>query len=232
MPRFRNAYPPEFRRQMVELVRSGRTPDELAREFEPTARPIANWVRLGPARRGVRNCRGNLAKAQRPNPARLARRMRQIHRKSRIRFRVKEARSKAFSSEVDTGLREENAIAQRIRYRARLRSRRSPARSGSAIGPDRVHLRCRHWVRSENWVRLPRAAGARMRHAGFENLQGTRMMAPGRPLLSSSPRFSPASHDLADRDDQSADGDQDERCGRGRRQVGAGLRDLAVKNKR
>jgi transposase len=26
-------YPPEFRRQMVELVRAGRSPEKLAREF-------------------------------------------------------------------------------------------------------------------------------------------------------------------------------------------------------
>jgi transposase len=45
MPRFRAAYPSEFRRQMVELVRSGRTPEELSREFEPTAQSIMNWVR-------------------------------------------------------------------------------------------------------------------------------------------------------------------------------------------
>ena len=45
MPRFRSAYPPEFRRRMVELVRSGRTPEELSREFEPTAQSIANWAR-------------------------------------------------------------------------------------------------------------------------------------------------------------------------------------------
>lgn len=45
MPRFRSAYPPEFRRQLVELVRSGRTPEELSREFEPTAQSIMNWVR-------------------------------------------------------------------------------------------------------------------------------------------------------------------------------------------
>ena len=45
MPRFRTAYQPEFRRQMVELVRSGRTPEDLAREFEPTAQSIGNWVR-------------------------------------------------------------------------------------------------------------------------------------------------------------------------------------------
>lgn len=45
MPRSRSAQPPEFRRQIVELVRSGRTPEELSREFEPTAQSIPNWVR-------------------------------------------------------------------------------------------------------------------------------------------------------------------------------------------
>ena len=44
MPKFRVPYPPEFRRQMVELVRSGRTPEELSKEFEPTAQSIRNWV--------------------------------------------------------------------------------------------------------------------------------------------------------------------------------------------
>ena len=37
-------YPPEFRRQMVELARSGRTPEELSREFGPTAQSIRNWL--------------------------------------------------------------------------------------------------------------------------------------------------------------------------------------------
>lgn len=45
MPRHRPPYPAEFRRQMVDLVRSGRTPEELSREFEPTAQAIWNWVR-------------------------------------------------------------------------------------------------------------------------------------------------------------------------------------------
>ena len=43
MAKTRSAYPPEFRRQMVELVRAGRSPEELAREFEPTAQSIRNW---------------------------------------------------------------------------------------------------------------------------------------------------------------------------------------------
>ena len=37
-------YTPEFRRQMIELVRSGRSPESLAKEFEPTAQAIRNWV--------------------------------------------------------------------------------------------------------------------------------------------------------------------------------------------
>ena len=42
MPKSRPPYPAAFRQQMVELVRSGRTPGELAREFEPSAEAIRN----------------------------------------------------------------------------------------------------------------------------------------------------------------------------------------------
>jgi transposase len=45
MPKTRPPYPPEFRSRLMELVRSGRTPEELAREFEPSAQSIRNWVR-------------------------------------------------------------------------------------------------------------------------------------------------------------------------------------------
>ena len=44
MPRQKPPYTPEFRRQMIELVGSGRSPESLAREFEPTAQAIRNWV--------------------------------------------------------------------------------------------------------------------------------------------------------------------------------------------
>ena len=42
--RTRPTYAPEFRRQMVELYRAGRTPVELAAEFGPTAQSIRTWV--------------------------------------------------------------------------------------------------------------------------------------------------------------------------------------------
>jgi len=44
MPRSHPPYPVEFRRRMVELVRSGRPVEQLAREFEPTANAIRLWV--------------------------------------------------------------------------------------------------------------------------------------------------------------------------------------------
>ena len=44
MRKKRPQYAPEFRRQMVELVRAGRSPAELANEFEPTAQSIHKWV--------------------------------------------------------------------------------------------------------------------------------------------------------------------------------------------
>ena len=44
MPRTHPPYPPEFKRQMLELVRAGRTPQELSREFEPSAQAIRNWM--------------------------------------------------------------------------------------------------------------------------------------------------------------------------------------------
>ncbi|MBI4469193.1 MAG: transposase [Acidobacteria bacterium] len=47
-------YSVEFRRQMVELVRAGRTPEELSREFEPSAQAIRNWVRQAERDAGLR----------------------------------------------------------------------------------------------------------------------------------------------------------------------------------
>ncbi|MBT3223702.1 MAG: transposase [Proteobacteria bacterium] len=37
--------PLEFREQIVALARAGRGPEELAREFEPSAKTIRTWIR-------------------------------------------------------------------------------------------------------------------------------------------------------------------------------------------
>ena len=49
--RYRATYPPEFRRQMVELHCSGRSLQDLAKEFEPSLDAIADWVRQADAGR-------------------------------------------------------------------------------------------------------------------------------------------------------------------------------------
>ncbi len=54
MPKSRVPYPPEFRQQMIELVRAGRSPEELSREYEPSAQSIWNWVRQAERDQGVR----------------------------------------------------------------------------------------------------------------------------------------------------------------------------------
>lgn len=48
----RKPYPMEFRRQIVEMVRAGRTPEALSREFEPSAEAIRSWVRKADVEEG------------------------------------------------------------------------------------------------------------------------------------------------------------------------------------
>ena len=45
MPKSHKPYPEEFKRKLIGLVREGRTPEELSRQFEPSAQAIRNWVR-------------------------------------------------------------------------------------------------------------------------------------------------------------------------------------------
>jgi len=45
MPNTHPPYPAEYRRQIVELARLGRSAAELAREFEPTYETIRQWIK-------------------------------------------------------------------------------------------------------------------------------------------------------------------------------------------
>jgi transposase len=55
MGKGKRPYAAEYRRQMVDLVRAGRTPEELSREFEPSAQSIWNWVRQAERDEGTRS---------------------------------------------------------------------------------------------------------------------------------------------------------------------------------
>lgn len=54
MPRTRRPYPAEFRQQIVEMVRAGHKPVELAKEFEPSVGSIRAWVRQADLDDGLR----------------------------------------------------------------------------------------------------------------------------------------------------------------------------------
>ena len=76
MPRTRPRYPREFRRQMVELVRAGRTPHELAQEFEPCYETIRAWVQQADRDEGRSN--SGLTSEEREEMRRLRRENRQL----------------------------------------------------------------------------------------------------------------------------------------------------------
>jgi transposase len=76
MPKSRRPYPPEFRQQMVELVRAGRSPQELSREFEPSAQSISNWVAQADRDAGKR--KDGLTTVEREELVRLRRENRQL----------------------------------------------------------------------------------------------------------------------------------------------------------
>jgi transposase len=76
MAKTRAPYAAEFRRQMVELVRAGRTPEELSREFEPTAQTIHNWVKQIDLDEGLRA--DGLTSTERDEIRRLRREVKQL----------------------------------------------------------------------------------------------------------------------------------------------------------
>src|SRR5260221_13922733 len=79
MPKTRPPYSPEFRRQMVDLVRTGRNPDDLAREFEPSGHSIRAWVAQADRHEGRREeATPGLTAAERDELTRLSRGNKQL----------------------------------------------------------------------------------------------------------------------------------------------------------
>ena len=79
MPKVRPPYPAAFRQQMVELVRAGRSPSELSREFGVTAQSITNWVGQAAIDEGnPLPGKEGLTTAERQELARLRRQLRQV----------------------------------------------------------------------------------------------------------------------------------------------------------
>ena len=80
--RTRPAYPPEYKRRLVELVRQGRTREELSTEFEPTPTTIRTWVRQADLDDGRR--KDGLTTSEREELQRLRREIRLLKEEKEI----------------------------------------------------------------------------------------------------------------------------------------------------
>lgn len=79
MSKSKPPYPAEFRQQIIELARAGRTPSQLSREFGPTAQSIANWIAQDGRDRGKPlPGKEGLTTAEREELVRLRRQLRQV----------------------------------------------------------------------------------------------------------------------------------------------------------
>ena len=76
MAREKKTYPAEFRRRMVELVRAGRSPEGLAKEFDPSANTIRKWAVQADLDEGLRS--DGMSTAERAELRELRRENRQL----------------------------------------------------------------------------------------------------------------------------------------------------------
>jgi transposase len=81
---------------MIELVKAGRSPEELSREFEPTAQTIHNWVRQIDIDAGVRS--DGLTSLEREELRRLRRENKQL----RIEREILKKAAAWFAQETDS----------------------------------------------------------------------------------------------------------------------------------
>ena len=99
MPPTRQPYPSELKRQIVELVRADRSPAELAREFEPTAQTIQNWIRQADRDEGLRE--DGLTSDERE----VLRRLRRENKQLRIEREILSKAAAWFAAETDANPR-------------------------------------------------------------------------------------------------------------------------------
>jgi transposase len=76
MPRSRPPYPPEFRREAVQMVRSGRSVKDVAKSLGMTPQSLRNWVRQEQVDRHERD--DGLTTAEREELRELRRKVRRL----------------------------------------------------------------------------------------------------------------------------------------------------------
>ena len=78
----RRTYPPEFRRKILELARSGRSLSDLSREFEVARQSIMNWLKQDDLDTGKRT--DGLTSEEHKELVKLRRRVRELEMEKEI----------------------------------------------------------------------------------------------------------------------------------------------------
>lgn len=99
MPKSRPPYLAAFRQKMIDLVQAGRSPEELASEFEPTAQTIRNWVQQSERDAGSRL--DGQTSQEREELRQLRREVKRLKEKREILARA----AASFAKEVDPNTR-------------------------------------------------------------------------------------------------------------------------------
>ena len=86
VPMPRKTYPLEYRQRLVELVRGGKSPEQLSKEYEPSAKTIREWVERADA---IDRGKGGLTEADKD------RRIRELEQQLEIEREEKEILKKA-----------------------------------------------------------------------------------------------------------------------------------------
>ena len=101
MARTRPPYPAEFRDQIIELAKTGRSPAELSREFGPTTQTILNWMAQAARDAGKPlSDKEGLTTAKREELVHLCRECRQI----KMECDILEKATGCFAAKNDLGL--------------------------------------------------------------------------------------------------------------------------------
>lgn len=118
---------------MVELVRAGRTAEELAAEFEPTAQSIRNWVVQADRDEGHRQ--DGLTSAEKEELARLRREVRQLREEREIlkKAAVQSTDQRNSAASLSPGVSNSRVLRGRVFSLWAIRSRSSWARSAMLV---------------------------------------------------------------------------------------------------
>jgi transposase len=135
----RKTYPLEYRQRLVELVRAGQSPEALAREYEPSAKTIREWVEQASS---IDRGKGGLTEADKDRRIRELEKQLEIEREEKEILKKPRPGSRGRAHRSPSGVRVHESApgpAQHLHHGAcsgALQERLQRLASARAVGPS------------------------------------------------------------------------------------------------